>query len=83
MTLCYIGRTTRPTKYHPNIGTVVCASVDDCQMIKYNAKVVAKWIRAGLVVEHVPVWWVRLHMETTETYDPSKPREAAVAAKLK
>lgn len=68
LTPCYIGRTTKPTKHHPEIGTVVCASVDDAGQIEFNAKEIAKWLRSGLTVERVPVWWVRLHLETTATY---------------
>lgn len=69
-TPCYIGRTTEPTINHPITGTVVCASVDEDSRVAQNAKTVAKWMRGGLTVERVPVWWVRLHLETAEIYRP-------------
>lgn len=81
LTLCYIGRTTKPTKRHPEIGTVVCASVDDARQIEFNAKEIAKWLRSSLTVERVPVWWVRLHLETTAVYrEGDQPPDVEVAA---
>lgn len=76
VTPCYIGRTTVPTKHHPVIGTVVCASVDDDRSIASNAKTIAKWIREGPSVERVPVWWVRKYLETAEVYRVGMDREA-------
>lgn len=72
-TPCYIGRTTKPTKWHPVSGTVVCATVDDGTRVKENARAIGKWLRAGLIIERVPVWWVRLHMLTAEPYRPEEP----------
>lgn len=67
-TPCYIARTTNPTKRHPIVGTAVCAIVDDGTRVKETAKEVAAWIRDRLVIERVPVWWVRLHLFTAEPY---------------
>ncbi len=65
----YIGRETAEGHHHP-VGTVVCASVDQPDRAKDNAKLVAKWIRDGLAIERVPVEWVRKHLLTTEPYRP-------------
>jgi hypothetical protein len=70
--LCYIARTTAPTERHPVAGTVVCAAVDDGTHIKENAKVIGKWLRDGLIVERVPVWWVRRHLFTADPYQPGE-----------
>jgi glycyl-tRNA synthetase (class II) len=75
-TPCYIGRTKQPTKRHPQVGTVVCVTVDDDTMAKDNAKLVAEWLRDGLTIERVPVWWVRLHFGTTEVYRGEAPPDA-------
>jgi hypothetical protein len=72
-TPCYIARTAVPTKRHPIPGTVVCASVDDGTRIKENAREIGKWLRSGLVIERVPVWWVRLHLLTADPYRPEEP----------
>jgi hypothetical protein len=74
-TPCYVGRTTKPTKHNPVVGTIVCALVDDGRDLAGAAKEIAKWVREGLVIERVPVWWVRLHLLTTEVY-----REGETAA---
>lgn len=66
MTPCYIARTVKPTKVNPIVGTVVCASVDDGTRLAETAKEVAKWARAGLIIERVPTWWVRKYLFTTE-----------------
>jgi hypothetical protein len=52
------------------VGTAVCAIVDDGTRVKETAKEVAAWIRDRLVIERVPVWWVRLHLFTAEPYRP-------------
>lgn len=67
-TPCYIGRSTKPTKHVPVAGTVVCALVDDGRDLAGTAKTIAKWVREGLTIERVPVWWCRLHLFTTERY---------------
>lgn len=69
-TPCYIARTIAPSKHHPDIGTVVFATVDDGTRARDVAKGIAKCIRDGLVVERVPVWWVRKYWGTTEVYRP-------------
>ncbi|RVT91444.1 hypothetical protein EOD42_22575 [Rhodovarius crocodyli] len=67
----YIARTTVATAKHP-AGRVVAATVDSAERQSSNAKDVAKWIRAGLTVERVPVPWVREHFFTTTPYIPGK-----------
>ncbi len=62
----YIGRTTKPLKDWPEIGSVVCAAVDRPEY----AKEIAKWIRDGLAIERVPVAWVREHLGSTTPYRP-------------
>jgi hypothetical protein len=64
----YIGRTTKPLKNWPEIGSVVCAAVDRPEYAKDTAKQIAKWIRAGLAIERVPVAWVREHLGSTMPY---------------
>lgn len=59
----YIGRTTKPEKNWPDVGTVVCVCADEPQA--RPDKEVAKWIREGLTIERVPVQWVREHFGTT------------------
>lgn len=49
---------------------VVCAAVDRPEWAKDTAKEVAKWLRQGLVIERVPVEWVRKHLMTAEPYRP-------------
>lgn len=75
----YIGRTTVATAKHP-AGRVVAASVDSAERRADNAKDVAKWIRDGLVVERVPVDWVRQHFFTTTPYIPGRVPCLAPAA---
>lgn len=65
-TPCYIGRITKASKENPVIGAVVCVIVDD-GMDPAETDIV-KWVKAGLAVEIVPVWWVRLYFGTTERY---------------
>lgn len=75
-TPCYIGRSVVATDQH-TAGTVVCAIVDDGNDPKWVAKAVAKWVGDGLVIERVPVWWVREFLETTEVYRPEAVARAA------
>lgn len=64
-TMCYIARETRPDQKNP-IGTIVCAAVDDPGQPGWAARDAAKWLRQGLTVERMPVWWVRKFLFTTE-----------------
>lgn len=48
-------------------GLVVAAVVEDTP---FAARDVADWMRDGMVIERVPVKWVREHLFTTETYTP-------------
>lgn len=64
-TMCYIARETRPAQKYP-IGTVVCVSVDDAQYHMQASRDAAKWLRQGLIVERVPVWWARKFFGTPE-----------------
>ena len=63
----YIGRMQKDNKYH-KAGTVVCATVDDESRQKDTAKDIAEWVRDGLIVERVPVEWVRKFLFTQEPY---------------
>lgn len=74
-TMCYIARTVETTKRHP-ANTVVCATVDRPSFAKDNAKEVAKWLRAGLIVERAPVWWCRLFLFTQEPAPAVAPPQA-------
>lgn len=65
----YIGRTTKPEKRWPVVGTVVCAVMDEPSAKPDRA--VAKWIREGLTIERVSVEWVRKHFGTAEPYRPT------------
>lgn len=62
-TSCYIARAKVATE-HYSAGAVVCAIVDDGVMD--CSKDVGKWLRDGLIIERAPVWWVRLHLFSTE-----------------
>jgi hypothetical protein len=70
----YIGRETQAGRCHP-VGTVVTAVVDDPADPKFAAKAAAKWMRQGMMIERVPVEWVRKHLLTTEPYrgEPTPP----------
>ncbi len=65
-TPCYIARIVKPTKHDPIVGTVVCAAVDDGKRLAETAIGVAKWAKAGLLIERAPVWWVRKHLFSAE-----------------
>jgi hypothetical protein len=73
-TPCFIGRTTKPTALYPVVGTIVCASVDDGMRIEDNDSEIVRWLRDGLIVDRVPVWWVRLHLFTAEPYRAEEPK---------
>lgn len=68
---CYIGRTTKPTKGCPIVGTVACAVVDDGKHPKMVADALRDWVKSGCIIERVPVEWVREHLFTTTTYVPA------------
>jgi hypothetical protein len=68
-TWAYIGRTRAADKRHA-ANTVVCCAVARPELARDNAKTIAKWMRQGLVIECVPVEWVRKHLMTTERYAP-------------
>lgn len=78
-TMCYIARTTKPTDRHRNVGTIVCAIVDDGKMD--CAKDVAKWLKDGLIIERAPVWWCRKHLFSTEPIPTFEPDGAAGGAR--
>lgn len=80
----YIGRTTKPSRHWPNVGSVVCAIVYKPERAQETAQAVGKWIRDGLAIECVPVEWIREHFGTTMPYQPSRdatPAASAPAAK--
>lgn len=69
MTWTYIGRMREADKNHEADEVVACI-VDCPEMQKEIPKTCAKWMKEGLIVERVPVEWVRKHFGTTEPYRP-------------
>lgn len=72
----YIGRTKEANRNH-KAHEVVAAVVDCVEMERELPKIIAKWMRDGLLIERVPVEWVRKYLGTTELYNHSLPIENA------
>lgn len=67
----YIGRTKKPLKHHPIAGTVVSAVVDDGECADMVSDALRDWIKDDLIIERVPVEWVREHLFTAQPYVPT------------
>lgn len=53
--MCYVAR--------KSCGCIIAATVDEPDMLKENAKEIARWIRKGYTVDRVTVQHVREHFQ--------------------
>ncbi len=67
---CYICRTTVPSKYWPDVGTIIGVCAVNFSTV---AQTILEWLDDGLTVERVPTAWIKDHIYTPEPYRPETP----------